>query len=62
MKGQTDEPDVSNGKYQLSSRSNTGLIYLPTEIVLDTAFPLKPGIIDIRIEGPCLVIEEPKKK
>ena len=40
------------------NKGNTGLIYIPADVVKDSLFPLRPNeTIQVRIEGERLVIE-----
>ena len=49
------------GKYAPAKRSRTGVIYVPSLLAMDSAFPLKVGKVNIRIDGKRLVIEEVKQ-
>ena len=51
--------DRAEGKLRKSSKGNTGLLFLPSHLMLDSAFPFKkiPIIVKIRIKGKRLIIE-----
>ena len=49
----------AEGKLRKSSKGNTGLLFLPSHLMLDSTFPFKdiPLMVKIRIEGNKLIIE-----
>ena len=49
------------GKYAPAKRSRTGVIYVPSLLAMDSAFPFKEGRVIIRIDGKRLIIEEAKE-
>jgi len=49
------------GRFSRSSKSRTGIIYVPADLTTDASFPLEHGEVLIRIEGEKLVIEKRKK-
>ncbi len=53
----------SIGTFKLSHKGKTGLLYIPADLVKDSAFPLKEGKVKIGIEGDSIVImqEGPRK-
>ena len=46
------------GTFRLSPKGNTGLIYIPAKIVIDSAFPLKPGKVKIKIQNDTIIIHQ----
>lgn len=47
------------GKIVPSPKSRTGIIYVPADMMVDSAFPFKPPMkVNIRIEGQKLIIEK----
>jgi len=46
------------GKFSKSSKSRTGIIYVPADLTTDASFPLEHGEVLIRIEGDKLVVEK----
>jgi hypothetical protein len=51
------------GKFAFPSRGKTGIIYVPSDVVKDSTFPLEEkDPLLIRIEGDHLVIEKAKKR
>jgi hypothetical protein len=46
----------AKGTFKYSSKGNTGLLYIPAHMVLDSAFPLKEGTVSIEVlDGQLLV-------
>ena len=45
------------GKYAPAKMSRTGVIYVPSLLAMDSAFPFKEGKVNIRIDGERLVLE-----
>jgi len=49
----------ATGKFTLSPKGKTGVLYVPADLVKDSAFPLKAGEkVKIRIEGNKLIVEK----
>ena len=48
------------GKYAPAKKSRTGVIYVPSLLAMDSAFPFKAGEVNIRIDGRRLIVEEVK--
>jgi hypothetical protein len=49
----------AKGKFKLSPKGKTGLIYVPADIVKDSSFPFHDGeILRIKIEGKTLLIKQ----
>ncbi len=48
------------GKFRKERKSNTGVIFVPAIIVVDSAFPLKEGRVEIEIKGKELIIRQMK--
>ncbi len=45
-------------KIEKSSKSSTGILYLPSHVMLDSAFPFPvPSRVKVRIDGDKLIIE-----
>jgi len=45
------------GKFRLASKGKTGLIYIPSDLVKDSSFPLRIGErVYIKIEGEKIVV------
>lgn len=44
------------GKFKYPKRGKTGVIYIPSDVTKDSAFPLKEGEIRVRIEESKLII------
>ena len=45
-------------KIEKSSKSSTGILYLPSRLMLDSAFPfIVPSRVKVRIEGDKLIVE-----
>jgi len=52
----------NGGRFGMASKGNTGIIYVPSDLVKDSTFPLKEGdILHIRIDGDKLIVEKAKK-
>ena len=50
------------GRYNKAPKSRTGIIYVPSDLAIDSAFPFKDdAVIKIRIEGKRLIIEDAKE-
>jgi hypothetical protein len=46
------------GKLDKASKSNSGILYLPSQVMLDSAFPFYvPSRVKVRIDGDKLIIE-----
>lgn len=51
------------GHFGAASRGKTGIIYVPADLVKDTAFPFGNGdSLIIRIDGERLIIEKGKRR
>jgi virulence-associated protein VagC len=46
----------NTGTFKLSHKGKTGIIYVPADMVVDSAFPLKEGSVEIEIKGNELII------
>ncbi|MDH5688523.1 MAG: hypothetical protein OEZ48_11780 [Candidatus Bathyarchaeota archaeon] len=44
------------GTFKLSQKGNTGLLYIPAHVVLDSAFPLKEGKVSIEITDEQITV------
>jgi hypothetical protein len=52
----------NSGVFATASRGKTGIIYVPSDLTKDSAWPFKDGErLSIRIEGERLIIEKGKK-
>jgi len=49
--------DKDVGTFVIQKRGKTGAIWVPADMVKDSAFPLKPGKVKIAIQGKRLIIE-----
>jgi len=49
------------GKYAPAKMSRTGIIYVPSLLAMDSAFPFKSGKVNIRIDGERLILEAVKQ-
>jgi hypothetical protein len=49
---------TATGKFRKERKSNTGVIFIPADIVVDSAFPLKEGRVRVEIRGKELVIRQ----
>ena len=48
-----------NGKLMKSDKSATGILYIPADLMVDSAFPFKPPeSVRVRIDGERLIIEK----
>jgi hypothetical protein len=46
------------GKLTFGPRSRTGVLYIPSNLMVDSTFPFKaPVNLRIRIDGECLIVE-----
>ncbi len=46
-----------------TNKGNTGILYIPADLVKDSLFPFKPNeTVHIRIEGDHLIIDSEKKR
>jgi hypothetical protein len=45
------------GKYAPAKMSRTGVIYVPSLLAMDSAFPFRACKVNIRIDGQRLIIE-----
>lgn len=50
-------PLVEKGTFRHDPRSRSGRIYIPAVLARDSAFPLKEGKVEIKIEGDHLIIK-----
>jgi len=49
------------GKLTVGDKSKTGILYIPADLMVDSAFPFKaPVRVKIRIENERLIIEKAK--
>jgi len=49
------------GKLTIADKSRTGILYIPSDIMVDSALPFKPPEkVKVRIEKERLVIEKVK--
>ena len=47
------------GKLTKSDKSATGILYIPADLMVDSAFPFKPPeSVKVRIDGERLIIEK----
>jgi len=47
------------GRFRTASKGKTGIIYIPSDMVKDSAFPLQDGaFVKIKIEARKLIIEQ----
>jgi len=47
----------SEATLKRSHKGNTQLLYIPANMVLDSAYPLKEGKVRVRVEGNRLIVE-----
>jgi hypothetical protein len=48
----------ATAKIEKSSKSSTGILYLPSHLMTDSAFPFPvPSRVKVRIEGDKLIVE-----
>jgi len=52
----------NTGTFKLSHKGKTGIIYVPADMVVDSAFPLKEGKVEIEIKGNELIIRSLQEK
>jgi len=52
----------NTGTFKLSHKGKTGVLYIPADMVVDSAFPLKEGKVEIEIRGRELIIRMPEEK
>lgn len=45
------------GTFKRSPKGNTGLLYIPADIVKDSLFPIREEAVTIRFQGNSLIIE-----
>jgi hypothetical protein len=51
----------ANGKITFNPRGKTGILYIPSAIMIDSAFPLAvPSRVHVKIVGEKLLIEKVK--
>lgn len=50
------------GAFKLSPKGNTGLIYVPAHMTVDSAFPLKPSKVDIEVMNGKIEVRPELKK
>lgn len=48
----------TKGTFKKEKKGSTGVLWIPADLVKDSAFPLKPGSVKIKIEGKRLVVEQ----
>jgi len=48
----------NTGTFKFSHKGKTGVLYIPADMVVDSAFPLKEGKVEIEIRGKELVIRQ----
>ncbi len=49
----------ANGKLTFGPRSRTGVLYIPSGLMVDSTFPFKvPANLKVKIQGKQLIIEE----
>ncbi len=49
----------STGKLTYGPKSRTGVLYIPSEVMIDSAFPFKAPInVKVRIDGERLIVEK----
>lgn len=46
------------GTFKLSHKGNTGILYIPSDLVKDSCFPLKEGNVVVEIKGDTLIIRK----
>ena len=47
------------GKLTYGPKSRTGILYIPSNVMLDSAFPFKaPTNLKVRIDGERLIVEK----
>jgi len=44
--------------FKISRRGKTGVLYIPADIVKDSSFPLKEGVVIVEISGDWLTIKK----
>ena len=51
----------ADGKITFNPRGKTGILYIPSSLTIDSAFPLDiPSRVHIKIEGDKLIVEKVK--
>ena len=51
----------AEGKIAFNPRGKTGILYIPSSLTIDSAFPLNiPSRVSIKIEGERLIVEKVK--
>jgi hypothetical protein len=47
------------GKLTYGPKSRTGILYIPSDLMVDSAFPFQPPInLKVRIDGERLIVEK----
>ena len=52
----------ARGTFKYSAKGNTGLLYIPSKVAVDSAFPLKEGTVIIEITDGKLEIRPEKQE
>lgn len=47
-----------HGNVQAFYKGNTGILYIPSDLVKDSCFPLKEGNVVVEIKGDTLIIRK----
>jgi hypothetical protein len=47
------------GKLTLGPKSRTGILYIPSDLMVDSAFPFQvPAQVSVRLEGDTLIVKK----
>lgn len=49
------------GRFKPAPKSRTGIIYVPSLLAMDSAFPFRACKVSIRIDGERLIVEKAKE-
>lgn len=52
----------ARGTFKYSPKGNTGIIYVPSKVAVDSAFPLEEGSVIIEITDGAITIKPENKK
>lgn len=52
----------NTGTFKFSHKGKTGILYIPADIVKDSAFPLKEGKTIIKISSDMIIIKNLEEK
>ena len=52
----------ARGTFKYSAKGNTGLLYIPSKVAVDSAFPLKEGTVIIEITNGEITVKPEKQE